>query len=102
MDLRALGSTGIRVSPLGLGTVKFGRNQQVRYPRPFDLPSDREIGVMYTHAAPAASASLLAMALNSSISSATCLSTAIWLWPTNTSSTAGASALGRCSRRRTP
>ena len=43
MDLRALGSTGIRVSPLGLGTVKFGRNQQVKYPSAFDLPSDGEI-----------------------------------------------------------
>src|SRR5437588_1617273 len=33
------------VAPLGLGTVKFGRNQQVRYPggEAFALPSDREI-----------------------------------------------------------
>ncbi len=29
---RALGSTGIDVSVLGLGTVKIGRNQQVKYP----------------------------------------------------------------------
>ena len=43
MELRALGSTGIMVSPLGLGTVKFGRNQQVKYPRPFDIPSDAEV-----------------------------------------------------------
>ena len=28
---------------LGLGTVKFGRNAQVKYPRPFDLPSDGQI-----------------------------------------------------------
>ena len=42
MELRALGSTGLRVSPLGLGTVKFGRNRGVKYPRPFELPSDRE------------------------------------------------------------
>ena len=41
MELRPLGSTGLRVSPLGLGTVKFGRNQGVKYPRPFALPSDR-------------------------------------------------------------
>ena len=40
MELRALGSTGIRVSPLGLGTVKFGRNSQVKYPRAFQLPDD--------------------------------------------------------------
>lgn len=40
MEQRDLGSTGIRVSLLGLGTVKLGRNQQVRYPRPFQLPDD--------------------------------------------------------------
>ncbi len=38
--LRALGRTGLTVSPIGLGTVKIGRNQGVRYPRPFDLPDD--------------------------------------------------------------
>jgi len=42
VELRPLGATGLRVSPLGLGTVKFGRNQGVKYPQPFDLPSDRE------------------------------------------------------------
>lgn len=41
MELRDLGSTGIRVSPLGLGTVKLGRNRQVKYPRPFEIPDDR-------------------------------------------------------------
>lgn len=43
MQYRALGHTGLQVSPLGLGTVKFGRNQQVKYPRAFDLPSDHTI-----------------------------------------------------------
>ena len=43
MELRPLGSTGIMVSPLGLGTVKFGRNQQVKYPTGFELPDDRAI-----------------------------------------------------------
>jgi aryl-alcohol dehydrogenase-like predicted oxidoreductase len=43
MDLRSFGSTGMRVSPLGLGTVKFGRNQQVKYPTGFELPGDAEI-----------------------------------------------------------
>ena len=43
MELRALGSTGITVSALGLGTVKFGRNQGVKYPRGFALPSDQQI-----------------------------------------------------------
>lgn len=42
MELRLLGTTGLRVSPLGLGTMKFGRNQGVKYPRAFELPSDRE------------------------------------------------------------
>ncbi len=40
---RMLGATGIEVSCLGLGTVKFGRNQGVKYPTPFDLPDDRTI-----------------------------------------------------------
>ena len=35
---RALGSTGLEVSCLGLGTVKFGRNQGVKYPQSFQLP----------------------------------------------------------------
>ncbi len=39
----ALGSTGIFVSQLGLGTVKFGRNQGVKYPEQFTLPADQEI-----------------------------------------------------------
>ena len=43
MDLRALGDTGLKVSPYGLGTVKFGRNQQVKYPSGFELPTDQEI-----------------------------------------------------------
>lgn len=38
-----LGQTGITVSRVGLGTVKFGRNQGVRYPTKFDLPSDGDI-----------------------------------------------------------
>ncbi|MGB7387065.1 aldo/keto reductase [uncultured Pseudomonas sp.] len=40
---RTLGSTGMSLSPLGLGTVKFGRNQGVKYPSHFDLPSDQQI-----------------------------------------------------------
>jgi len=36
---RPLGSTGLNVSVLGLGTVKFGRNQKIKYPT-FELPSD--------------------------------------------------------------
>jgi len=40
---RALGDTGIMVSCLGLGTVKFGRNQEVKYPQGFQIPGDREV-----------------------------------------------------------
>ncbi len=38
-----LGQTGLHVSVLGLGTVKFGRNSQVKYPHTFELPSDQII-----------------------------------------------------------
>lgn len=38
--LRALGATGLNVSALGLGTVKLGRNQGVKYPSGFELPDD--------------------------------------------------------------
>ena len=47
---RELGGTGMRVSRLGLGTVKFGRNEQVKYPAGFDLPSDREITALLDQA----------------------------------------------------
>lgn len=40
MDKKQLGGTGIAVSPLGLGTVKFGRNQGVKYPQGFDIPDE--------------------------------------------------------------
>jgi aryl-alcohol dehydrogenase-like predicted oxidoreductase len=63
MRLRALGSTGIDVSPLGLGTVKIGRNEQVKYPRGFDIPDDAlvtdllslawELGINFIDTAPA-------------------------------------------------
>lgn len=37
---RYLGTTNIQISPLGLGTVKFGRNEGVKYPEGFDIPDD--------------------------------------------------------------
>jgi len=40
---RPLGRTGIEVGVLGLGTVKLGRNQGVKYPRDFDLPDDATV-----------------------------------------------------------
>lgn len=45
-----LGQTDILVSQIGLGTVKFGRNQSVKYPKLFDLPSDDEIVTLLSYA----------------------------------------------------
>jgi aryl-alcohol dehydrogenase-like predicted oxidoreductase len=39
---RPLGDTGLKVSPLGLGTVKFGRDQGVKYPNGFTIPDDQQ------------------------------------------------------------
>ncbi len=50
MELRELGQTGYNVSVLGLGTVKFGRNEGVKYPHAFDLPGDDEIVALLTQA----------------------------------------------------
>ena len=50
MELRPLGATGIRVSPLGLGSVKFGRNEQVKYPQPFAIPDDRTVRALLEQA----------------------------------------------------
>lgn len=46
MVLRPLGKTGLLVSPLGLGTVKLGRSQGVKYPRPFEIPDDHAAGAL--------------------------------------------------------
>ena len=43
MELRQLGATGLRVSTIGLGTTKLGRNEQVKYPHAFALPSDEQV-----------------------------------------------------------
>ena len=60
---RPLGSTGLRISPLGLGTVKLGRDQGVKYPNGFSIPDDaqarqlltlaRELGINLIDTAPA-------------------------------------------------
>ncbi len=42
MIMREIADTGIKVSPLGLGTVKFGRDQGVKYPNGFTIPDDTE------------------------------------------------------------
>lgn len=41
--LRALGDTGMTVSALGLGTVKIGRDQGVKYPDAFTIPDDQTV-----------------------------------------------------------
>jgi aryl-alcohol dehydrogenase-like predicted oxidoreductase len=61
--MRDLGDTGIRVSSIGLGTVKLGRAVGVKYPAPFSIPDDeaathllrraRELGVNLLDTAPA-------------------------------------------------
>ncbi len=43
MQMNKLGGMDIVVSAVGLGTVKFGRNQGVKYPASFELPSDHEV-----------------------------------------------------------
>ena len=43
MVQRPLGSSGLIVGPIGLGTTKLGRNTDVKYPLPFELPSTREV-----------------------------------------------------------
>ncbi|MCW8917883.1 MAG: aldo/keto reductase [Gammaproteobacteria bacterium] len=44
---RTLGATGIEVSPLGLGTVKIGRDQQVKYPNGFTIPDDKAVRALF-------------------------------------------------------
>jgi aryl-alcohol dehydrogenase-like predicted oxidoreductase len=39
---RTFGQTGIDVSILGLGTVKLGRDQGVKYPQNFTIPDDKK------------------------------------------------------------
>jgi aryl-alcohol dehydrogenase-like predicted oxidoreductase len=44
MKQRQFGNTDIFVSPLGLGTVKFGRDKGVKYPEQFTIPDDKTAG----------------------------------------------------------
>jgi aryl-alcohol dehydrogenase-like predicted oxidoreductase len=46
MVQRRLGNTGLVVGPIGLGTTKLGRNTDVKYPEPFELPSDKQVQVL--------------------------------------------------------
>lgn len=51
MTPRPLGRTGLLVSPIGLGTVKLGRNRGVKYPVPFELPTDEQAHALLASAA---------------------------------------------------
>lgn len=60
---RELGSTGLHLSPIGLGTVKLGRDKGVKYPAGFTIPDDkaaadllalaRDLGINLIDTAPA-------------------------------------------------
>jgi len=41
--LRQIPGTELKVSALGLGTVKFGRDQSVKYPEQFTIPDDGDV-----------------------------------------------------------
>ena len=61
--MRPVGDTGLEVSALGLGSVKFGRNTGVKYPTNFKIPDDdavlallsqaHELGINFIDTAPA-------------------------------------------------
>tara|TARA_R110000772_G_scaffold164320_7_gene275732 strand:- start:781 stop:1569 length:789 start_codon:yes stop_codon:yes gene_type:complete len=61
--LRRLHGTDIDISAIGLGTVKFGRNEGVKYPESFIIPDDKsiqnlllqakELGINFIDTAPA-------------------------------------------------
>ncbi len=38
-----MGQTDVWVSPMGLGTVKFGRNEAVKYPGQFNIPDNHQV-----------------------------------------------------------
>jgi len=50
LEKRPLGLTGLTVSCIGLGTVKIGRNQGVKYPAGFTLPDDVSVSALLTEA----------------------------------------------------
>ena len=43
---RALGNTGLSVTPIGFGAFKIGRNAGAKYPAPYDLPDDRAVDLL--------------------------------------------------------
>ncbi len=63
MDQRELGNTGLKVSPIGFGAFKIGRNVGAKYPQGYNLPDDQavdhllngvlDLGINYIDTAPA-------------------------------------------------
>lgn len=47
---KQIAETGIFVSPLGLGTVKIGRNTAVKYPVSFKIPNDKQVSELLAKA----------------------------------------------------
>ena len=47
---KAIAGTGVCVSPLGLGTVKLGRDKAVKYPQGFKIPDDKQAGELLAQA----------------------------------------------------
>ena len=50
---RLIANTKLQVSVLGLGTVKFGRNEAVKYPRHFAIPDDHQLMTLLKQASAA-------------------------------------------------
>jgi aryl-alcohol dehydrogenase-like predicted oxidoreductase len=63
MVARELGRSGLRVTPLGFGAFKIGRNVGIKYPQPYELPCEEaverllngvlDLGINYVDTAPA-------------------------------------------------
>lgn len=47
---KPIANTGLEVSMLGLGTVKFGRNEDVKYPEHFEIPDDQQVLALLSQA----------------------------------------------------
>lgn len=45
-----IAQTNVAVTPIGLGTVKIGRNQGVKYPNNFEIPDDNAAANLIAHA----------------------------------------------------
>ncbi len=47
---KQIADTGVAVSPLGLGTVKLGRDKAVKYPQGFKIPDDKQAADLLSQA----------------------------------------------------